>query len=199
MQSGSLLPCRRPTAQGTGLLRWRTRCPRHTSHLQSHSHSESIYDINAYTITLINLDGMLQLFTSYLRRPAAPEDRSEYCMHQLRSFALTDSTDTFRHAARAYRNARDWAEEKRNAFIDAANVKVPDSGETDTSVGRGDGRRGRVWTKSTTTNNHRGTHCILSHLLHSCRFNEYRFLNSTVHRVVLPQDDGWEHGDRCLL
>ncbi len=98
--------------------------------------------------------------------------------------------DAFRDAARAYRNTRDWAEEKRNAFIDAANAKVPDPGETDTSVGRGDGRRGRVWIKSATTNNHRGTHCIPSHLLHSYRFNRYRFLKSTVHRVVFPQGDG---------
>ena len=103
-------------------------------HLQSYGHSEPIYDNNAYTVTLIYLHGMLRLYTSHLGRSTTPRGRSEYYMHQLRSFAITDSADAFRDAASAYRNARDWAEEKRNAFIDAANSKVPDLEETDTSA-----------------------------------------------------------------
>ncbi len=99
-------------------------CARGMHHLQSYGHPDFIYNSNAYTMTTIYLSAMLQLFTSYVRRSAASEGRSEYCIHQLRSFALTDSADLFRNAARAYRNARDWAEEQRNAFIDAANAKI---------------------------------------------------------------------------
>ena len=46
-------------------------------------------------------------------------------MTRLRSFALTDVPDSFGQGARALRNARDWAKEKREETIAAANGKVP--------------------------------------------------------------------------
>ena len=52
-------------------------------------------------------------------------------MTQLRSFAMTDTPDTFRQGASALRNARDWAEEKRKELIAAANGKVPDAKHSD--------------------------------------------------------------------
>lgn len=45
-------------------------------------------------------------------------------MTQLRSFALTDTPDVFREGASAFRNGRDWAEERRNELIAAANGRV---------------------------------------------------------------------------
>ncbi|OJD13356.1 hypothetical protein ACJ73_09211 [Blastomyces percursus] len=44
-------------------------------------------------------------------------------MTQLRSFAMTDNRDTFRSGACAYRNARDWAKERRDEFIKSANER----------------------------------------------------------------------------
>ena len=45
-------------------------------------------------------------------------------MTQLRSFALTDTIDTFRQGATAFRNGRDLAKEWRDEFIIAANERV---------------------------------------------------------------------------
>ena len=43
-------------------------------------------------------------------------------MNQLRSFAVTDTSNAFRQGATAYRNARDWAKEHRDAAISCANL-----------------------------------------------------------------------------
>ena len=45
-------------------------------------------------------------------------------MTQLRSCALTDTPDLFREGASAFRNGRDWAEERRHELIAAANSRV---------------------------------------------------------------------------
>ncbi|MCJ1392938.1 hypothetical protein MMC18_005810 [Xylographa bjoerkii] len=93
--------------------------------LQSYKHSEPVYDSNAYTITTTYHDGQLKLYTSYLSQPTGSEGRPEYYMNQLRSFSVTDTLETFRQGVSAYRNARDWAKEKRDGFIEAANGIVP--------------------------------------------------------------------------
>jgi hypothetical protein len=46
-----------------------------------------------------------------------PNRRFEYYMNSLRGWLLTDSADSFRQGAAAYRNARDWAKEQRNRLI----------------------------------------------------------------------------------
>jgi len=47
-------------------------------------------------------------------------------MTQLRSFAMTDTADTFRQGATAFRNARDWKMERRDEAIKYANNKAND-------------------------------------------------------------------------
>ncbi|KAG5295321.1 hypothetical protein I7I48_12169 [Histoplasma ohiense] len=42
-------------------------------------------------------------------------------MTQLKGWSMTSDPGTFRHGASAYRNARDWAKEKRDEFIRDAN------------------------------------------------------------------------------
>lgn len=75
--------------------------------LQSYGEDEPMHDNNAYAITSIYSDGQLNMHTSHLAQPTSPKGRPEYCMNQLRSFAMTDTADTFRQGATAYRNARD--------------------------------------------------------------------------------------------
>lgn len=45
-------------------------------------------------------------------------------------FAMTNAPDTFRQGAGALRNARDWAKEKREELITAANGKALDPGQS---------------------------------------------------------------------
>ena len=93
--------------------------------LQSCGQSEPVYDKNAYTITCTYLAGTLKLYTSHLDQPASHGGRPEYYMNQLSGYALTSDPGTFRLGATAFRNARDWAKEKRDECIEAANRLGP--------------------------------------------------------------------------
>ena len=95
--------------------------------LQSYGEDEPVYDNNAYTIMSIYSDGQLKMYTSHPTQPSSPGGRPEYCMNQLRSFAMTDTAETFRQGATAYRNARDWAKEQRDEAIKRANERVNES------------------------------------------------------------------------
>ncbi|OAP55644.1 hypothetical protein AYL99_09796 [Fonsecaea erecta] len=92
--------------------------------------ADPVFDNNAHTISSIYLHGMLTLYTVYSSPSAGPGSRPAYFMHQLRSFAMHDSPETFRAGATAYRNARDWAEEQRDAAIKQSNERVNDRQRT---------------------------------------------------------------------
>ncbi len=53
-----------------------------------------------------------------------PKISSEYHMKSLRGGLLTDSPESFRQGAGAFRNAGDWAKEQRDKFIRDANDKA---------------------------------------------------------------------------
>ncbi|KAL8700950.1 MAG: hypothetical protein Q9201_005166 [Fulgogasparrea decipioides] len=97
--------------------------------LQSYGLDKATYDNKAYTITSIyhGGTGLLQMYTSHPMQSTSPNDRPEYYMHQLRSFAMTDTADTFRQGAAAFRNARDWAKEQRDEAIKQANERAFDN------------------------------------------------------------------------
>ena len=61
------------------------------------------------------------MYTSHRVDTTALGQRPAYHMHQLRSFAMADTVETFRQGATFYRNARNWAEEQRNEAIENAN------------------------------------------------------------------------------
>ncbi|EGC48849.1 conserved hypothetical protein [Histoplasma capsulatum var. duboisii H88] len=82
-----------------------------------------VYDNNAYTITSTYHDGTLKLYTSHPTAPSCPESQPEYFMTQLNGWNMTGNLKMFREGATAYRNARDWAKEKRKGFIEAANTR----------------------------------------------------------------------------
>ncbi|MCJ1242175.1 hypothetical protein MMC14_010182 [Varicellaria rhodocarpa] len=95
--------------------------------LQSYGQSEPIYDNNAYTVTSIYHGGQLKMYTSHPSQPTGPENRPEYYMTQLNTWGMTGNLETCRQGVTAYRNARDWAKEKRDGFIEAANGRIPDT------------------------------------------------------------------------
>ncbi|EGC44217.1 conserved hypothetical protein [Histoplasma capsulatum var. duboisii H88] len=87
---------------------------------------ELAYDGNAYVVTSTYYDGTLKLFTTHPTASNDPGRDTDYHMTQLRSFALTDTAETFRQGASAFRNARDWAKEQRDYSIANANGTVAD-------------------------------------------------------------------------
>jgi len=94
--------------------------------LRSLMDPETAYDNNAYTVTSTyhGGSGTLTVYTTHPTPSKNPKSPTEYRMTQLNSFAVTGNLDTFRQGASALRNARDWAKEKREELIAAANGKA---------------------------------------------------------------------------
>ncbi|KAK3669527.1 hypothetical protein LTR78_010581 [Recurvomyces mirabilis] len=90
--------------------------------LQNYGSETPIYDRNAYTLvpTYHSEGGLLRVYATHPRQSATGQ--TEYHMTQLRSYAMTDSSDTFRQGAAAFRNSRDISKEQRDRFIAAANA-----------------------------------------------------------------------------
>ena len=82
------------------------------------------FDGNAYCITATYHDGTLKLYTTHATQPAEPGGNPHYHMSQLGAVAMVHTADTFRQAAGAFRNARDWAKEQRDNVISLANQKA---------------------------------------------------------------------------
>ncbi|OAX83843.1 hypothetical protein ACJ72_01800 [Emergomyces africanus] len=101
--------------------------------LQSYQ-QEPTYDNNAYTLTSTYHGGTLKLYTTHISQSNDPGSRPEYFMTQLKGWSLTGDLETFRQGASAYRNGRDWAKEKRNEFISAANERFHDAKSQPSSI-----------------------------------------------------------------
>ena len=99
--------------------------------LRSYIGQETLFDNNTYTITsTYHHSGFLKIYTTHPSASKSPINPIEYRMAQLRSFAMTDAPDAFRQGAGALRNARDWAKERREELISAANGKALDPGQS---------------------------------------------------------------------
>jgi hypothetical protein len=105
--------------------------------LQTYGQDAPTYDNNAHTISNVYSDGQLKMFTMHVAQPNGSGTQPEYCMHQLRSFAMTDNTHTFREGATWFRNARDLAREFRDAAIAHANASARAIGEVKKTSGEG--------------------------------------------------------------
>ncbi|MCJ1461990.1 hypothetical protein MMC07_000590 [Pseudocyphellaria aurata] len=95
--------------------------------LRSYVDPETALDNNAYTITSTYHGGVgdLTIYSTHPTPSNDPHNPIEYRMTQLRGWKMTDIPETFRQGASALRNARDWAKEKREELMIAANDKVP--------------------------------------------------------------------------
>jgi hypothetical protein len=93
--------------------------------IQSLGGDPEVYDNNAYTINSTYHDGILKMYTTNPTQAANIGNTPKY-MTQLRSFAMTDTAETFRQGASAFGNARDWAKEQRDEFVAAANTRAMD-------------------------------------------------------------------------
>ena len=83
----------------------------------------------ALPITSSYIDGQLKMYTTHLQIPDAG-NRLEYVMTQLGAYAMTNSVQTFREGATAFRNGYEFTQQERNGVIDQANT----SARADTSA-----------------------------------------------------------------
>lgn len=93
--------------------------------LQSYRQDIPVYDNKAYTIMATYHDGTLKLYTSHPTQPTCLGNHPKYIMTQIKGWSLTSDPESFHQGATAYRNARDWARGVRDAFINAANQRLP--------------------------------------------------------------------------
>lgn len=90
-------------------------------HLQNYGNAVLVHDGNAYTITVTYCNSTLRFYATHTRESERGGE-IEYYMTPLRSYSMTDTPETFRHGAAAYRNAREWAQEQRDNLIANANA-----------------------------------------------------------------------------
>jgi hypothetical protein len=90
-------------------------------HLQWYKRKKD-FDNNAYAIVCKFTPTNLKIYSSH---PSRNDDKNriEYHTTHLYSFCL-DNSDTFRDAMRGWLNIREWAQQKRDEFIQAANARV---------------------------------------------------------------------------
>ncbi|EEQ87979.2 uncharacterized protein BDCG_03099 [Blastomyces dermatitidis ER-3] len=88
---------------------------------------QASYDNNTYTLASTYHGGTLKLYTTHLTEPEGPNHCPEYFTTQFKGWSMTSDPQTFREGACAYRNARDWAKEKRDGFIKLANEQRLDA------------------------------------------------------------------------
>ncbi|KAL9077322.1 MAG: hypothetical protein Q9157_003389 [Trypethelium eluteriae] len=86
--------------------------------MQHYGEENKTYDENAYALGSTYSDGQLKIYICHPTAPMAPGGRPDYHVNQVRSFAMTDTPESFVQGAAAYRNGQDWAEEQRNAVIE---------------------------------------------------------------------------------
>ncbi|KAI3343631.1 hypothetical protein F4824DRAFT_507430 [Ustulina deusta] len=89
--------------------------------LQMYSDPGLDLDNKAYTLTSTYQRGHLNIYATYPLSRASLGMRREYATMQVKAYALTSDVDTFRTGVSAYRNARDWAKQKRDEAIERAN------------------------------------------------------------------------------
>ena len=101
--------------------------------LRSYVDPGTAYDNNAYTITSTYHGGSgdLTIYSTHPTPSNNPQNPIEYRITQLNGWKITSNPEAFRQGASALRNAREWAKEKREELIIAANGKVPDAEHSD--------------------------------------------------------------------
>ena len=92
--------------------------------MQHYEAGNKSYDENAHTLGSTFHDGALKIYSCHPTAPTAPGGRPNYHVYQVTSFAMTDTPESFRKGATAYRNGQNWAEEQRNAAIERVRNRV---------------------------------------------------------------------------
>jgi hypothetical protein len=91
--------------------------------LQSYGQEGLVYDNKAYALSCTYYDGSLNLYATYVVASKRPDGPPKYITTQLYGWSLSNGLESLRKGIKGYRNARDWAKEKRDEFIAAANER----------------------------------------------------------------------------
>lgn len=94
-------------------------------HIKAYGADES-FDGNAYTLTSTYINGQLDILAHYVTAPDSPGKPPHYRVASVGKYLLDDKSDikSFLSGLTAFRNARDFAQEKRESFIAAANQRM---------------------------------------------------------------------------
>lgn len=82
-----------------------------------------VFDGNAYTITAIYHLETLRLYAHHPVKPSVPGGPITYQMTLIGHFAMNGDLDSFRRGVIAFRNSREWAQNKRSELIAAATTR----------------------------------------------------------------------------
>ncbi|KAL3461113.1 hypothetical protein BJX64DRAFT_261727 [Aspergillus heterothallicus] len=93
--------------------------------LHSYEQDQPAFDRNAYSITATYSRGLLELYATHMASSGRDPSVPEYVMTRLGEWAIHGSMESFQEGLTAYRNARDWAKEKRDQAVTAANQRQP--------------------------------------------------------------------------
>ncbi len=85
---------------------------------------ETVYDNKAYTISATYSNGVLTFYAHRLIAPSVRGGRDRYRMTLIVATLLASSPGDFRKGVEAFRNAREWAREKRDELVAAANART---------------------------------------------------------------------------
>ena len=83
---------------------------------------EQVYDSNIKAVTSIYHNGQLKLYTHHLAEPDRPGSQPKYYMNQVNTWGMTGNKDTLKSGLTSFRNAVDWADERRELAISHANA-----------------------------------------------------------------------------
>ncbi|MCJ1309516.1 hypothetical protein MMC25_003176 [Agyrium rufum] len=93
------------------------------SELRSYGQGELTHDNEAHTITVIYHAATLRIYTVHRVQPKSSEERPEYHMNLLNGWLMSGSPTAFLEGITAFRNAVDWAKERRDRLIEDANAR----------------------------------------------------------------------------
>ncbi|KAF2968830.1 hypothetical protein GQX73_g4727 [Xylaria multiplex] len=103
--------------------------------LQNFMSAKPSFDNKAYTFSATYINGVLSLYAHHVTRPRAdsPNKSPEYWMTRLDAYSMNTHRRAFVGGATAFRNLRELAWRNREDAVQAANARVPDPIEADSS------------------------------------------------------------------
>ncbi|KAI1496544.1 hypothetical protein F5X99DRAFT_424448 [Biscogniauxia marginata] len=105
--------------------------------LQNFMSAKPSFDNKAYTFSATYINGVLSLYAHHITRPGvdSPNKSPEYWMTRLDAYSMNTHRRAFVSGATAFRNLRELAWSSREDAVQAANARVSDLIEADSSKG----------------------------------------------------------------
>lgn len=90
--------------------------------LISYQGENQLIDNKIKAVSSIYHGGTMKLYAHHIVQPDGPGTRPEYFMNQVNTWGMTGNKDTLRSGLTSFRNAVDWADERRELAISHANA-----------------------------------------------------------------------------